>query len=226
MGSSPTPLSEIRFGSFLIYSPRGASNISQASKEVCHRVKVDGTLQPSRRNAIDYAVKRFREVAPPDSQIGDLLGSDVVLVPSPRSAPFPDKRFGRSLWPALRICEALHRVGYGASVATFLERLSAIPKSAVSAPGHRPSTADHIESMKIVPTLSAPSRITVVDDVVTKGATLLASASLISAAFPDAEVRGFALIRTMGRIPEVDQIVDPAFGTIRLMPDGDVDRSP
>ena len=60
----------------------------------------------------------------------------------------------------------------------------------------------------------------------TKGATLLATASHVQQLFPEAEVCGFALVRTCGLVPEIEQIIDPCVGMIRLLPDGDVDRQP
>jgi adenine/guanine phosphoribosyltransferase-like PRPP-binding protein len=80
--------------------------------------------------------------------------------------------------------------------------------------------------MRASPTLPPPGRILVVDDFVTKGATLLAAVSLVQAVFPESEVRGFALVRTMGRVPDVERIVHPCEGTIRLLPGGDVLREP
>ena len=79
--------------------------------------------------------------------------------------------------------------------------------------------------MDVSLTLSQTGRITIVDDVVTKGATLLAAASLVAEAYPDAEVRAFALIRTMGLVPEIDKIVDPVVGTIKLI-GSEADRKP
>ena len=48
----------------------------------------------------------------------------------------------------------------------------------------------------------------------TQGWTLLAAASHLRAAFPETEVRGFALVRAMGLVPEVERIVDPCVGRI------------
>ena len=68
-------------------------------------------------------------------------------------------------------------------------------------------------------------RILVVDDIVTKGATLLAGASRIAEAFPEADVHAFALIRTLGLVPDVERMIDLTVGQIAW--DGvDVHRSP
>jgi hypoxanthine phosphoribosyltransferase len=64
-----------------------------------------------------------------------------------------------------------------------------------------------------------------VDDVVTKGRTLLAAATRIHEAFPDAEVRAFALLRTVGFEPEVDRLLRPCVGAIRWRR-GDAHRYP
>lgn len=74
--------------------------------------------------------------------------------------------------------------------------------------------------------MELPADLVVVDDVVTKGATLLAAAAVLQEAFPASRVRGFALVRTMGLVLEVDRILDPCLGTISVLPDGSVDRDP
>lgn len=80
--------------------------------------------------------------------------------------------------------------------------------------------------MRVTANLEAPPRIAVVDDVVTKGATLLAACSLIREAFPRSVVKGFALIRTLGLQPDVDQLILRCTGTVRLNQWGEADRAP
>lgn len=73
--------------------------------------------------------------------------------------------------------------------------------------------------------LEVPKRITLVDDFVTKGATLIAAASRVKEAFPAADVRVFALVRTMGLIPDIEAIGSPCVG--RIVFDGfGVNRTP
>ena len=80
--------------------------------------------------------------------------------------------------------------------------------------------------MEVDSTLVDPRNITIIDDVVTKGATLLAAASLLANAFPDARVRAFALVRTMGLVPDIERIVEPVVGRIGLDAWGEPIRDP
>jgi adenine/guanine phosphoribosyltransferase-like PRPP-binding protein len=70
-----------------------------------------------------------------------------------------------------------------------------------------------------------PERIVLIDDVVTKGRTLLAAATRLQEAFPSAQIRAFALVRTMGLIAGVNQLLDPCKGEIRWRA-GDAHRNP
>jgi adenine/guanine phosphoribosyltransferase-like PRPP-binding protein len=58
-----------------------------------------------------------------------------------------------------------------------------------------------------------------VDDVITKGATLLAAASRLHETYPRAKVTGFALVRTLGFVDDVEQIVEPVIGMVTLRGD-------
>jgi hypothetical protein len=58
----------------------------------------------------------------------------------------------------------------------------------------------------------------------TKGRTLLAAASRVREAFPCAQIRAFALVRTMG-FSGVQQLLDPCKGEIRWR-GGDAHRNP
>jgi hypothetical protein len=59
----------------------------------------------------------------------------------------------------------------------------------------------------------------------TKGRTLLAAASRVQEAFPCAQVRAFALVRTLGLIFGIKQLLDPCKGEIRWR-SGDAQRRP
>ena len=69
------------------------------------------------------------------------------------------------------------------------------------------------------------TRITLVDDIVTRGSQLIGAASLIAAAFPNAEVRVLTALRaTSGE--EVANIYDPVCGTITNGGNNSVRRAP
>jgi len=61
----------------------------------------------------------------------------------------------------------------------------------------------------------APTRLAVVLDVVTRGATLLAAVSRVKDVFPEADVSGFGLVRTMST-GDVPAIVEPSVGVLTL----------
>jgi hypothetical protein len=210
-------LSELAFGAFLQYSPRGQSEVSVRSRKWCYAVKNDEPGQVRRALERMAQSQRAREAG-----LLDFLGADVALVPAPRSAPLQKG----ALWPARRICEELVMLGLGAEVVPCVRRVKAVQKSAFAQTGERPTPEVHLRSMAIDAAILTRQRIVVVDDVVTKGATLLAAASLVKASFPQADVFAFGLVRTMGFVLEVDSIIAPCVGTIRRGTDGEAKRAP
>lgn len=71
-----------------------------------------------------------------------------------------------------------------------------------------------------------PSTITLVDDVLTMGRTTYACAQRVHEAFPEAEIRLFALIRTLGLVDDIATIVDPTIGKITGYSSGRTFRDP
>jgi len=74
-------------------------------------------------------------------------------------------------------------------------------------------------------TFVIPERILLVDDVVTRGAVLMASTSRLSGAFPGAEIRGFAVLRAITE-GDIQTIREPCEGTIELLSNGETRRRP
>ncbi len=198
-------LSNVEYGSYLAYSPRGQSEVSRRSRQFRDAVKF--WREDTAQQVIDRLADEFDATG-----LEEFLGDDVTLIPAPRSAPL----VAGALWPPRRICDELVRVGLGREVVPALVRTAPVPKAAYAAPGGRPTAHDHYDTMAVEPELVSTSRITVVDDFVTKGSTLLAAASRVAEAYPEMEVRTFALIRTMGLVPDIEQIVAPVTGTIGL----------
>ena len=207
-------LSELVFGSFLVYSPRGTTEVSRRSR--AHRDAFKAGNEETLARAIARLTQLFAE-----SGLAAVLGPDVTLVPAPRSGLLLEG----ALWPSRLIAEALVRAGLGAAVAPILRRVEAVPKSAFQSPGERPNALRHYETMAVDTELVSTRRITLVDDFVTKGNTLLGGASRIAQAFPGKDIRSFALVRTLGRQPEIERVVEPCVGVIRAA-FGDADREP
>ena len=168
---------------------------------------------------IKYAVRVRRQMEPPARLAGFFRSGD-VLVPVPRSAP---KAGGT--WAAAELARALVQEGVGSATWPGLRRISAVRKSATSAKGWRPSVARHYDSFRLEPLTLRPESIVIIDDVITKGRTILAAAARVREAFPDAQVRAFALLRTCGLISDIQTVLEPCRGEIRWM-DGDAQRIP
>jgi len=198
-------LSEIPFGAFLVYSPRGTSPVSVRSRRVRDGIKAgrDEIL----RAAIEYLLRDFE-----GSGLSAVLGRDVSLVPCPRSSPL----VSGALWPPRWVAAALVAAGLGREVVSCLERTEAVPKSAFQQPGARPTARRHYETIRVNELPLTGERVTIVDDFLTKGNTLLGAASRLAEARPRAAISAFALVRTLGRQPEIERIVDPCVGVIEL----------
>lgn len=205
-------LSNIRFGAYLVYAPQGTTEMSKRSKSICYSVKQDKFVPvgspPKLVRIIPYLVKRLaRDIQ--GTPLEDFFADQPVLVPAPRSSPV--KR--DSLYPTRIICDNLVSNGLGVETLMLLERIKAVPKAAFSSPADRPTLQVHYDSLQVTGELLEPRSILLVDDVITKGTMLLASATRLQEAFPDAQIRVFALIRTMSHA-EVEHIVDICSGTI------------
>ncbi len=169
---------------------------------------------------VKYA-ERVREEAAGTSVLNRFFDARDVLVPIPGSAP-PSSGVP---WVAHHLASALVGEGLGLRAWPALRRISAVRKSSSAPAGARPSVARHYDSFAVAPCDAAPERIVLIDDVVTKGRTLLAAATRMHEAYPNADIRAFALVRTMGLVAEIDRLIKPARGEIRWRA-GDAQRSP
>lgn len=151
-------LSDLRFGAFLAYSPRGNSAASKESRALCYAVKQDGVLGSPPEPAVEALVGRLAAALPAREDLRNLLAQDAVLVPCPTSRPqTPDQRIGSA---PMRICKALVRAGVGAGVLDCLERVEAVAKSGLAAIGERVAVQSHLDSMSLPAVDAMPERIT------------------------------------------------------------------
>lgn len=164
------------------------------------------------------------------------FGGRVVLVPVPGSSPAQGA--GRT---GERLAWCLREVGLAAEVWPVLRRRYAVRKSAFAATGERPSVREHYASFAVERSLCVGAlrgqsslvwdpcetrlRLTLIDDVITRGRTLLAAAGRLQEAFPSAEIRAFALLRTLSPYETLSQVLDPCEGDVRWV-SGDARRRP
>lgn len=206
--------SEFPYGTFANFSPRGISEISRRSQAITYAIKAGRVSQ------IEAAIPRLQE--PAATVLQPFLNPAVTLVPVPRSAPLRDE----ALWPSLLIAEVLQAAGYGGTVSPLLERIAAVRKSSTALSSERPLIPEHRASLQVRAELLVPEQITLVDDVLTKGATTAACAELLQEHYPQSTIRIFAMMRTQGFVEEIDTVFDPAIGTIRSYASGKCHREP
>ena len=204
----------VAFASCYVYSPAGESVICARSRLLRALLK-----EGDAHFMFKYAVRVRQQMEPTAGLAGFFLADD-VLVPVPRSAP----RAGGT-WAAAELARALVEAGVGSTMWAGLHRISAVCKSATAKKGCRPSVARHFASFRLEPPGIRPPRVVIVDDVITKGRTLLAAAARLREALPDTQIRAFALLRTKGMISDLTNLLDPCRGEIRWLR-GDARRIP
>jgi hypothetical protein len=205
----------VAYASCYVYSPAGTCPVSQRSRLLCSLLKAGNA------DFLDRYAGRVRQEADAHAVFTAFFGGDALLVPVPGNKP---RRAG-SVPVAQRLAAAFIGCGLGAAVWPGLRRVFAVRKSATAPGFERPTVGNHYRSLTVDATDLNPQRILLVDDVVTKGRTLLAAASRVQEAFPAARIHAFALVRTMGLEPEVARLVDPCVGQIRWQ-GGDAHRRP
>jgi hypothetical protein len=205
----------VPFASCYVYSPGGACSTSARSRLLC------ATLKAGDEEFLHRYASRVRQQADSHPAFAELFAPGSVLIPVPGSAPCsPGTR-----WVAEGLARALAREGLGGTVWTGLKRVRPVRKSATADCGKRPTVAAHYRSFAIDEGFAPPEECILIDDVVTKGRTLLAAAARVRDAFPAARIRAFALLRTMGMVAEVERLIEPCRGEIRWR-SGDAHRMP
>lgn len=205
----------VPFGSCYVYSPAGQCAISQRSRLMCRFLKAGDA-----EFLIRYAARVRYEVR--DHRLFQgYFDAGTLLIPVPGCAP----RAPGKASAAERLAAALVDAGLGGGLWCGLKRVCPVRKSATAPSFTRPTAAKHYGSFMVEPCDWSPARILLVDDVITKGRTLIAAATRVREAFPQAQIRAFALLRTLGLVADVERLVDPCVGQIRWR-GGDAHRCP
>jgi len=217
-------LSQLEFGSLLSYSPRGNSIKILHARDFMIALKTEKFVEGPRTLKAVLMSKWVAETIQHDRgtlPFSSYFHPNAMLVPIPKSSLMkPD-----TLWVPERIASALAEIGFG-KVLPCIRRVKSVPKSASSLPTERPTPIDHYNSFRINGSLSEPDEIVLVDDVVTRGATLLGAANRVVEAFPKTRIRAFAVMRTISNPSDFIQLYDPCEGTIKLRESGDTLRRP
>jgi hypothetical protein len=196
------------------YSPRGESPLAQKSRRLRDLVKRGDAATLSSCASIVATVL--------DSEIArDFFNPSVLLIPVPPSGPRPTDR---ATVPEA-IARNLHRARLGAAVWPVLRRHRPIAKSAWCRPAFRPEFLEHCASLELTDSEWPTDRLTLIDDFITRGRTLLSAAAVLHRSLPGAHIRAFALVRTDGLHDDIAAITDPTLGVIRYLGD-DAFRSP
>jgi len=61
-------------------------------------------------------------------------------------------------------------------------------------------------------------QIVLVDDIITRGATVLGAANKLAEAFPDSRIRAFAAVRTVSDPSDFEALFDPVIGSVQYSP--------
>ncbi len=218
-------LSDLEFGSFLSYSVRGSSEAAIESQLWMRRLKeerhVGNPPGPMSNLVAERLASRMRHDEP-GAEVGRLFTPDALLVPVPSSRILKPA----TLWVPLLLAQALVRHGLGHSCEPCLARSEPVEKAATSPASSRPTAARHYETLDVHALLFQPGEIVLVDDVITRGATLLGAASRLQEMFPRARIRAFAAMRAISSPEDFEALLHPCVGTVSLSGDGSTWRRP
>jgi hypothetical protein len=208
-------LNQLAFGSLLSYCPRGGDSAEiHRSRQVMRFIKNDSFVEDPPVLMSDW-ISSTMEQRRSELPFSSLFRTNSVLVPLPRSSLLqPD-----SLWVPERIATALVKRRFGARVLPCLTRTRAVRKSATSQAEQRPTPTEHFESLAVQGQLGSTEDIVIVDDIVTRGHTMIGAANRLLEAFPSARIRAFAAMRTVSNCMDFPRIYDPRVGFIEYRED-------
>ncbi len=214
-------LSQLEFGALLTYTPRGDTQKALHSKDVMLFLKRDQFVSKPPVLMSEFIAKNFKQELS-NLPFAHFFQPNTILVPAPKSSLMqPD-----TLWVPERIAKALVAEGIGSKVVSCLTRSKPVVKAASSPASERPTAEQHYDSLIVQGALSKPEEIVIIDDIITRGATLLGCANRLADAFPECKIRAFAAMRTISNSDEFQSVYSPCIGTITLSPSGQTFRRP
>lgn len=207
----PNLPSDFDFCALLSYATHPQTEDQKRSKSVSVELKQDKRYEnPPCKISQVVAQRVFQNKD--SSYFIEFFGPDVLAVPIPSSSL---KKPG-SLWVPYELALALKETGLVGDVLTLVKRIHALPKSATSLASERSKAINHYNSVQVTKKLIAPSSILLVDDVITRGATMLGIAASVMEAYPDIPIRGFAAMIAISDSNAFRSILMPCRGKITL----------
>lgn len=204
-------ISKVEFGSLLTYSPRGTTDEEARSRTFKAKLKSDGYLEKEQILMTEYiaqGIKNNLEKLP----FAHFFKTNPILIPTPSSSLTK----ANTLWVPQRLATALVNNGLGEKVSSCLERTKPLRKSHTSFT-NRPKAQEHYDTMAVQKELSEPDEILLIDDFITIGSTFIGAANRLRDAFPNANIRAFAGIKTISRPEDFRKIYEPCIGKINLI---------
>ena len=203
------------FGSLLCYCPRPSSSAMQDAYQVMLAIKQDpfgGDPPILMSQRLAKSVQENMSSLP----FAYFFQPNTVLVPVPKSSLM----LKDTLWVPLRIATALARSGIGSQVDPCLVRITPVRKAASSRASERPKPKDHFASLRVQRRISGPppNEILLVDDMITRGSTLLGAANRLAEAFPEARIRAFGAMATVSDPADFVALSRPLVGSIQYRP--------
>jgi len=111
-------LSKITFASFLVYAPRGTSELSNRAKQFVRALKEERPIGSPAQSPSDYAARRLAEELA-HGTLAEIFTTSPLLVPVPRSSLAVEG----GIWPARNLAAALIAHGVGRNVLPCLQRI-------------------------------------------------------------------------------------------------------
>jgi len=214
-------LTNLEFSSFLTYCPRGDGTDLQNSREAMKFLKTDSNVQTPPIPMSDLIAKTMAQVRG-KLPFESFFNPETIFVPCPSSSLMQPG----TLWVPQRIALALIKFGLGGVCSPCIIRNKPVRKAATSPPHLRPTAYEHYESMIVQGSLTDPKEIVLIDDIVTRGATLIGAANRLVDLYPDASIKAFAAMRTISDSHDFKKLIDPCVGIIELVPDDGTFRRP